>query len=436
MNILFKNIDILTMDNTVGVIKQGYATVKNDKITYVGDFEPNGDFDEIIDGKGKVLMPGLVNSHGHTAMTLLRGYAENLPLNRWLTEKIFPVEERLDYQTIYAGSMLGIAELIAGGVTSFNDMYFFSESTVNSVIESGIKTNIGRSMTVFDEKADINNHKDFIEAKSLFEEYNGVANGRIIVDMALHSEYTTTRKFIEAVADYCGKVGAGVQLHLSETSFEHQDCKDRQGSTPAAYFAKTGVFDTGATAAHCVWVEDEDIDILREYGVTAAHNPTSNLKLGSGIADVTFMLKRGVRVALGTDGCASNNNLDMFEEMHLASLLPKGEFCDPTAMPPQTVLEMATINGSIGQGRRDTGVIKEGFKADITILDFNKPHLKPCYDIMSNIVYSAGAQDVWMTMVDGKILYKNGVYYTIDIEKVYAEVDKAILRVTDSLEQL
>ncbi len=250
----------------------------------------------------------------------------------------------------------------------------------------------------------------------------------MLIDWCIHAEYTCNEAVTRYLADLCRAVNGNLHIHLSETEKEHQNCKEKYGKTPAEWFASLGAFDSGAFAAHCVTLEDGDIDILKRYGVSVVHNPASNLKLGSGIAPIQKFIDRGLNVALGTDGAASNNNLNLFEEMHLAALVNNGELRDATLMNAATVLRMATVNGAKVQRREGCGKLAVGCKADVIAVDTDKPHMTPCLDIPALLVYSAQGSDVCMTMCDGQILYENSEYKTIDAEKTYYNVKKTVER--------
>ena len=377
--------------------------------------------DTVVEGRGDLLLPGFVNTHCHAAMTLFRGYGEDLPLSRWLNERIFPAEDRLTAESVYWGSMLAIAEMLRNGITSFSDMYFFCDSTARAVLESGIKANLSRSLVSFAPAINLAEDTRFAEAVALVKEFHGAGDGRIRVDMSLHAEYTNQPDYCAAVGAYTAEQGLGMQLHLSETEDEHNACIARHGKTPAAFFADLGVFDAPTTAAHCVWVTDEDIAIMAEKGVTAAHNPTSNLKLGSGVMPLRRLLDGGVNVTLGTDGAASNNTLDVLRELRLAAILHKGVNHRADITTAAEMLSMAARNGALAQGRGDCGKIEVGARADLILLDLSAPHNMPVYDLAATVAYSAEAHDVRMTMVDGRILYADGAYTSIDLERLRSE---------------
>ena len=415
---LFEHIDYL--DENFNVKKDAFIGVKDGKIAYIGAEKPEGDWGETYNGKHRIMMPGFVNAHSHAPMTLLRGYGENLPLDRWLNEKIFPFEDKLTDNAIAASTTLACAEMIRFGTVSFSDMYFFSQTMAKSILDSGIKCNLSRGLTVFSDQdyEQLDAYKDNMD---LLKNYQNAGNGRLKIDLCIHSEYTTTPKVVEAVAKHAKSENVNMHIHLSETKKEHEECKQRHGKTPAKYFADLGLFDQPTTAAHCVWVEDGDIELLKKYNVTVACNPVSNMKLASGFAPIPKMLEKGINVALGTDGCASNNNLNIMQDLYLFALLYKGVTGDPTVVTPKQALMTATLNGFKSQGRPDSGKIAVGQKADIIVLDTDVPYMYPATDMVCNLVYAAQGNDIKLTMVDGKVLYKDGEYLTIDIERAKAQ---------------
>lgn len=423
---LFKNISII--NENLEIQNNMYVGVEGDKIEYIGVEKPQKNYGEEYDGNKKMLSAGFVNLHTHSPMTLLRGYAENLPLQSWLNDRVFPFEDRLNCERAYYGTMLSIAEMLTCGTTSFTDMYFFGDGVMKAVIESGAKTNFGRSIVSFVDE-DITENDRFQEGVYLTEKYHNTQNGRIKIDMSLHAEYTNRLSIIEQFGEYTKGRGQINHIHLSETKSEHEACKEKYGKTPARLFADAGVLDSPAILAHCVWVEDEDLDIFAEKGTTVAHCPASNLKLGSGVCNAYKMLQKGVNIGIGTDSAASNNGLDIMREMYLAAILPKGIQKRADIITPQDVYKMATVNGCKAQGRNDCGVIKEGYRADLIVIDLDKPNMYPDFDVLNNLVYSANKSEVVLTMVDGKVLYKNGEFTTIDVEKMGAEVSRLVREV-------
>jgi len=434
VNILIKNIDVVTCDESCKVVKNTNIAIKENTIYYIGtDEEKLREFkaDNVIDGRNKLAMPGLINTHTHTAMTIMRNYGNDLPLEEWLFNKILPVEAKLTEEDIYWGTMLGIAEMIKTGTTTFTDMYYQMDTVAKVVEDTGMRANLCRNAFKFIGNEDEMVRNQIPVCVEYFKNWHNKANGRIKVYVEIHSVYLCDEVGLTESAKLAKELGTGIHIHLLETFKEREDGIKRYGMNPAEVCLKTGVFDVPVIAAHCVHLTDSDFDILKEKGVSVAHNPTSNLKLGSGIANVPLMLKKGINVALGTDGASSNNNLDMFEEMHIAALIHKGVNMQPTLVTAEEVLKMATVNGAkaIGFGN-EVGQIKEGYKADIILIDMDKPHIVPVNDYISALVYCVQGSDVDTVIVDGNILMENRVLKTIDEEKVKSkvkEISKKIL---------
>ena len=359
-------------------------------------------------GARRVVLSGLVNCHGHTAMTLVRGLGGGLPLQRWLEEAIFPIEAKMKPEDVRAGAVWGVMEMLAGGTTAVADMYDFPGEMGVALLESGMKGRICRVGLSF-----IPGRLEDCVAST--REWNGWISREIrrdvLEDISIHSEYLTDEKFCRALAQANRDLKRPLHVHVSETRREHEECIARHGKTPIAYLADTGILDCGGYAAHCVWCTDDDFKIMAEKGVTLVHNPTSNMKLGSGFARIPRAMELGVNVALGTDGCASNDNLDMFEEMHIASLVHKGLNLDPTVLSAWEVIEMATKNGAKALGLANTGEIAVGKAADLCVVDLDAVHLAPAIDIPNLVVNSMGAGDVAMTVIDGRVVYEKGVGY-------------------------
>lgn len=429
MKTLLKNADILLQSAGVwSTLQKACLGIDGNKIAYIGQEEPEG-YDQVKDMAGHLLMPGLYNLHTHTSMVLLRGLGSDLPLERWLKEAMFPVEAKMTEEDIDVGSRLAMMEMLACGVVSFTDMYDFPRITAREIEKAGMKANLNRPILSFDENEPYEKNFRVAESVEFFKDCNGMADGRIAVDYGIHAEYTSHPEIVRRYAEDCKRAGARMHLHLSETEKEHEECKQRNGGkTPARYFYDLGVLDNPTIAAHCVMVEPEDIEILREKGVTAVHNPSSNMKLGSGFMPIMDLFAKGVNVAIGTDGAASNNNLNLMEEMHLASVIHNGYHKDATIVKPGEVLMMATANGAAAQGRADCGALEVGRRADIVAIDLSAPHLMPRYDIPALLTYAAQGSDVAMTMVDGKILYEKGEFKTIDAEQVRHDVAAAAAR--------
>ena len=428
---LFEDISIL--DEEMKAREHQYVSVEKDRIAYIGPERPKEFTGEVIRGQGRLLMPAFYNPHAHTPMTLLRGYGGGLNLNDWLTTMIFPFEAHLTPEDVYYSMQAGIAEMLRFGIVSTTDMYMQGESIVKAVLETGVKSNIGLGLVCFDPTKKLEELPDYINSKYLFENYHGAGDDRVRIDMAVHAEYTSNPTVVRGFAEYSKSVGANMHVHLSETRKEHEECKGRHGKTPAKYFLDLGMFESPTTAAHCVWLEEEDFDIFAEKGVTVASCPVSNLKLASGICDAKKMLEKGINVGVATDGVSSNNNTNMFEEMKIFTLLQKAKHLDPTVITPEQGLFAATRAGALSQNRPDCGLLKEGFKADLIVLDIDQPHMKPVHSMTDNLVYSADGGDVEMTICDGKILYNNGEFTTLDIEKVEFETERSRKRILSEL---
>lgn len=415
MAIIFKNIDIITWDS---FIENTDVLIEGNKISKIGNVDTK-DCDEVISGKNKILCPGLVNTHTHAAMTLFRSYADGMNLEDWLYTKIFPAEDNLTGEDVYNGTVLGILEMLQSGCTAFHDMYFFTDDIARAVENVGIRAKICRGLVNggkegFDKDERIWGNVDF------YKKYNGACDGKITVGFGMHSVYTCSPEYLKYCADVVKDLGADAHIHLSETETENRNCINSYGKTPTALMYEAGVFESPCVAAHCVHLSDEDIEILKNKNVFVAFNPSSNLKLKSGIAEISKLLKNGINVSIGTDGASSNNNLNMFEEMHIGALLSGADSGE--------ILKMATLNGAKALNL-PVGEIKEGAVADLIMIDTDKPHFYPKHDMRANLLYSAGGSDVCLTMVDGKILYRDGEFKTADFEKIKYNAEKSKERV-------
>lgn len=412
------------------VIENCWMILPGHKVGY-GDLEIEGERISNITlrnqatekSNNRLVLPGLVNCHGHTAMTLVRGLGGGLPLQRWLEEAIFPVEAKMRPEDVYAGTAWGVREMLAGGTTSVADMYDFPGDCARAFAEGGMKARVCRVGLGF-VPGRLNDCIEF--TRSFNSSLAPHPSSLVSADLCIHSEYLTDEAFCRGLAEANKELKRPLHVHVSETEKEHNECIKRHGKTPIAYLAETGLLDHGGYAAHCVWCTDDDFRIMAEKGVSLIHNPTSNMKLGSGFARVPRAMELGVNVALGTDGCASNDNLDLFEEMHIASLIHKGLSKDPTVLSAWDVVDMATVNGAKALGLSDTGEIAVGKKADLCVVDLDKPHLTPCLDIPNLVVNSMHASDVAETWVDGKRVYKKS--------KAGVEVDLPTATRTEFLE--
>ncbi len=425
MSVLFDNVAVLTMDGSRKVLNNAFVAVEGEKITYVGQARPEGNYDRVVDCTGKVMLPGFVNAHTHLPMTLMRGYGGGHDLQSWLHDYIFPTEARLDDRTVAAGADLGLAEMIATGVTCVADMYMHTPVIADRIVKAGLSANLSCGGVYFGAAEDFSEDKcnDCRNQRVLTEQWHGRNGGQIRVDASIHAEYTSNAALWRWMADYAQKHGLRMHVHTSETVSEHRGSLERNGKTPIQTLDEYGVWDNGGIAAHCVYATAEDWALMRDKGVSCIHNPWSNLKLGSGIAPVPAMRKAGVNVALGSDGMSSHNAADLFSDMKLAACLPCGAEQNPMAMGAWDALEMATVNGARALGRTDTGVIAPGYLADLILVDFSHPNLTPCHDPAEHLVYSARPDNVVMNMARGQVIYENGVFLTIDLDRVRGEVD-------------
>ena len=428
---LFKDITII--DDQFDVKEHMYVGVKDDKIDYVSAAAPAQDYGEVYSGENRLLIPAFYNAHSHLPMFLVRGYGENLPLMTWLNDRIFPFEAQLTPDDMYYGALMGIAEMLRYGIAGTTEMYLNYGALARALAEGGVKANYAACVFCFDD-ASYFDLPIFRETLESIREYDGFDGGRIRTMFSLHAEYTSTEKAARGIAEAAAKNGSTMHVHVSETAGEVAACRERHnGRSPVRYLADCGIFDVPAVAAHCVYVDDNDIAILKEHGVTVATCPKSNAKLASGICPVTSLLKAGVNVALGTDSVASNNNLNMTEEMRFFNLMQKAANFDPTVITPEQTLYAATRAGALAQQREDCGFIKEGFKADLTVFDIGGICMKPSYNLLSNLVYAASGSDVVLTMVDGRVLYRDGSYPMLDIERINYECEKSRTRILGAL---
>lgn len=397
----------------------GSLCIENNVIRALGDVPQDFVADVVIDAAGKVVMPGFVNCHTHAAMTLLRSYADDLPLMHWLEKKIWPLEAKLEAEDIYWGTLLACREMIGCGTTTFADMYFFMEEAARAVADSGIRASLSRGLIGVAPTGE----SALEESKALIQQWHGKANGRITTMLGPHAPYTCPPDYLEKVMQLAEDLEVGIHIHVAETRQEVEDINRQYGKSPVELLDEVGLFQFPVLAAHCVHVSEADMEILREKNVKVAHNPESNMKLASGIAPVPRMLAEGITVGLGTDGAASNNNLDLLEEMRSTALLHKVSQEDPTVISAYQALEMATKYGGQALGL-PVGVLEPGKQADVILIDLRKPHLQPLHDIPAHIVYAAQASDVDTVIVDGEIVMENRQVKTVDEEQLYAEITK------------
>lgn len=422
MNILIKNATLLSMGDKEEPVENVEVAIEKDKIKYIGEVPEDFYAEKVIDARESLVMPGLIDGHTHIAMSLFRNYADDLPLMEWLKTRIWPLEEKLTAQDVYWGSMLGVAELIRSGVTCFSDMYFFMEETAKAVEEAGIRAVLARGLV----GGDNDDGRRFEETRKLYKSWHNGAGGRIKVMVGPHAPYTCSPGYLRKVVELARELNVGIHIHIAESADEVEESLKNYGKSPVRHIYDLGLFDIPTVAAHCVHLSDEDIEILAENKVSVVNNPTSNLKLASGFAPVEKMIKKGINVALGTDGPSSNNNLNMFEEINLAAIINKSVNHDATSIPAITAIKMATVNGAKALGlEREIASIEVGKKADLIIIDTQKPHFYPRHNIISALAYSAQASDVKTVIVDGKIIMEDYEIKTIDTERIMFETEKA-----------
>lgn len=422
IRILLQNADVLL---AAGKVKQASIAIEGTKIMTIGDVPDGWQADRIIDCTDMLAIPGLINAHTHAAMTLFRSYADDMLLMDWLKSKIWPAEANLTDEDVYWGTLLAIAEMLRSGTTAFADMYFFMSEAARAVEESGIRAVLSRGMAGVAPSAE----QALKESEDFYKKWHNGADGRITVMLGPHAPYTCPPAYLRRVVDLAGRLGAEIHIHLAETAGEVADCIKQNGKSPIALMDELGVLDCGVLAAHCVHVSPEDMAMMAAKKVRVAHNPGSNMKLASGIAPVPDMLQAGIIVSLGTDGAASNNNLDMIEEIRLAATLHKVHRLDPLAVPATAAIDMATRQGAIALGLGSTtGTLAAGYKADIALIDMRSPHWYPRHDRSSLLAYAAAGADVHTVLVDGRILLDNRRLTTIDEERLMAEVQQRSIR--------
>ncbi|MFH2043887.1 MAG: amidohydrolase [Pseudomonadota bacterium] len=422
-DILILNGTLILMDRDNTVIENGAVAVKKDIITATGKAEELSPYKaaKIIDANGGIIMPGLINAHTHASMAIFRGLADDLPLMDWLNDHIFPAESKLTPERVYDGALLACAEMIQSGITCFCDMYLFEDHVAKAASDAGIRAVVGEVLYDFPSPNYGPIEKGFLYTQMLIEKYHNDPLIKIAVEP--HSTYLCAPELLKNAALLAKKNDLLLVIHVAETESEILQIKEKYGLTPVGFLEDIGVLSSNLLACHCVHLTDNDISLLKKYDVKIAHNPESNMKLASGIAPVPKLLEQVICVGIGTDGCASNNNLDIFHEMSMAAKLGKVSTLDPTAMNAESVLEMATIDGARALGISDiTGSIEVGKKADVIIIDTKKPHLTPMYNPVSVLVHAVRASDVKTSIINGKVVMENGKLLTLDIKKAAEKV--------------
>jgi len=414
---------LLKWGEDLEIIPQGELVIEGGIISYSGPAcERNEEFARVIKGNNKLIMPGFVNTHTHAAMSLFRGYADDMPLKEWLEQRIWPVEAKLTKEDIYWGTLLAICEMIRGGTTCFADMYFYMEEAAKACLESGIRASLSQGLVGLDPVKGI---ASLEEGKKLVRNWHGEGEGRITTMLGPHAPYTCPPDYLQKVAKTAGALQVPIHIHLAETRGEVEESVKMYGKRPVELMEQIGLLDQKVLAAHCVHLTQEEIQIMARKKTAVAHNPGSNLKLGSGIAPLAELLQNGVLVSLGTDSAASNNNLDMVEEMRLATLLPKGLREDPTLIPAVEALKLVTVNGARALFLEEgIGTLNEGSKADLIMIKLNSSHLHPLHSVPAQLVYAALSSDIELVMVNGTILMEKGDLKTVDEERILFETGK------------
>ena len=399
------------------------------KIDKMSGLDQSIKYDYLIDAADKIVLPGFINTHTHAAMTLMRGYADDMPLDKWLQNKIWPFEGRIDSEDIYWGTALAVMEMIKTGTTAFSDMYFSMGRVAEIVEQSGIRAVLAEGLIEAND-----GQEGLNKALNFALDYNGSADGRITTMMAPHAPYTCSRDYLEQIKDLAQKNDIPVHIHLSESKKEVKDFLNEYQKSPIKYLADFNFFDNQILAAHCVHLEPGDLKILKEKQVQIAHNPMSNAKLANGIAPIKEYLENKINVSLGTDGVSSNNSLDMLKEAKMASYLQKIKYEDPTVIDTEKILEILTVNGAEALKLNDLGLIAEGKKADLQLIDLkNDTFYYPHHNNLSNLFYAADSRSIDTVIAAGKVLMENNEIKTLDQEKIYYEAEKRSLKIAENL---
>lgn len=427
-DIVIHNGTVITMNSDFDIIDNGVLCIKNDKLAKIEPLKNDAPFPEgekIIDARGGIIMPGLVNTHTHLPMSLFRGLADDLPLSLWLNKHIFPSEaNHIHPESVKLGALLSVAEMLLSGTTTCCDGYFYEDNVAAAVNEIGIRAILGQGVIDFPAPGVLKPEDNVKNAITFIQKWQNISP-LITPSMFCHSPYSCSEATLIKAKAAADAKGVLFQIHVAETKDEYVSIQTKHHTTPVKYLDKMGIIDQNTLLVHAVWLNDDDIEIIAKRKASVSHNPESNMKLASGIAPVPALLKDGVTVGLGTDGCASNNNLDLFSEMDAAAKLHKVNTMDPTVLDAVTVLKMATIKGARSLGLQDnTGSLEIGKKADVIIIDTHKPHLVPVYNPVSHIVYAAQGSDVQDVIVDGRILIKDRKLLTVDLENIIKKVIK------------
>ncbi|MBE9580131.1 MAG: amidohydrolase [Proteobacteria bacterium] len=426
IDMMIKNGKVLTMAPDNAVIERGAVAVSGDRIVEIGPedvLDSQYQASKVIDACGGIIMPGLINVHTHAAMTCFRGLADDLPLMSWLEEHIFPAEAKLTPDIVYKGTLLACAEMILSGTTTFCDMYLYEDAVARAVKRAGMRAVVGEVLYDFPSPNYGPIEEGFKYTEALIDKWRD--DPLIAIAVEPHSPYLCSPDLLRQAKAIADRNGALMVIHVSESEQEVAQVRGKYDKTPVEHLAETGILSPNLVADHCVALTQKDISLLKDFDVKVAHNPESNMKLASGIAPVPELLANGIIVGIGTDGCASNNNLDLFQEMDTVAKLHKVHTSDPTVMDARTVVRMATIDGARVLGLEDhIGSLEPGKKADIIIIDTRRPHLVPMYNVYSHLVYAVSGHDVVTSIVNGQVLMENRVLATLDVDNVMEDVNR------------
>jgi 5-methylthioadenosine/S-adenosylhomocysteine deaminase len=425
-NIVIHNGTIITMNSSLDIIENGVLCIKNGNLAKIESLEndaPLPDGETIIDAQGGIIMPGLVNTHTHLPMSLFRGLADDLPLSVWLNEHMFPAESKyITPESVRIGTLLSCVEMLLSGTTTCCDGYFYEDHVAWAVNEAGMRAILGQGVIDFPAPGIPDPADNIKNAAAFIQKWRNISP-LITPSIFCHSPYTCSKATLKKAKDIADAEAVLFQIHAAETKDEYVRIQTEHQSTPINYLDEIGIIDKNTLLVHAVWLDDNDINTIAVRGASVSHNPESNMKLASGIAPVPALLKAGVTVGLGTDGCASNNNLDLISEMDFAAKLHKVIALDPTLMDAVTVLKMATIQGAKALGLDDIiGSLEIGKKADVIVIDTRKPHLVPVYNPVSHIVYAAQGSDIRDVIVNGQLLVKDRKILTVDLENTIEKV--------------
>jgi len=426
-DILIRGCTILPM-NGKGIMERGLVATKNGGISYVGREAgaPPIKAEKAIDGRGKVAAPGLINCHTHLSMTVFRGIAEDQELSKWLSETIWPLEAKLKAGDVYDGTLLGCLEMIKSGTTCFADMYFHEEMVAKAVEKAGLRAVLAPG--IIEGEMSKRGERMLKESMDIARKFHGYANGRVSIRLGPHAAYTCSPNLLTKIRETASALNVGIHMHLAESKEMVKLVKEKYGLTEIELLESIGFLKPDVLAAHCIHLSDEEMKLMAKRDIKVSYNPVANMKIGLGVSKIKDLMGFGITVGIGTDGPASNNSLDMFEEMKVAALLQKVHYMDPTVLPAQRVLKMATVDGARALGlEKAVGSLEVGKRADIILIDFRRPHLMPVHDLYANLVYSARGSDVDTIIVDGNILMEGREVKTLDEEAVMERAQKTAL---------